>query len=402
MPEVFPPGGLDELSAAGRELWTQRVADSVRDAIVLLGVDPPTRFVLSEPDERTTHRTSVDWPGLPLRPIECVGRNDALALLDWIPTGRGRIKSLQEEYVEWRVVHDGQRICRVELTTELADYWRVLAATDPNRTLEVVATFARRDRVEPEDVYGRCDPFAPSTTAAEREDAFAAAMLADDDQSPYNDGRRAITCMTQETNTLRALVQLTLAATHPRVVKDPSSGRIRCLTCEELIPLLKNSAQLGRASDPVLVERLARLAYEGRLVALDDPVGVYIQSVALTRLRTPDSGLVTPEWLQFSRGSPADGVDGVPRWQRLTIEAPSNSGWCVSDLVDVATEEHIVHGGQIADLVQLAAVFKVSEAGVEDVGELKPSELADAVGDAARGCNGIAAELASYQQQSTT
>jgi hypothetical protein len=37
---------------------------------------------------------------------------------------RGRIRRLQEEYVEWRFMRDDMRIRRVELTTELSDYWR--------------------------------------------------------------------------------------------------------------------------------------------------------------------------------------------------------------------------------------------------------------------------------------
>jgi hypothetical protein len=45
--------------------------------------------------------------------------------LDWTPSGEeGRIRRLQEEYVEWRVVRDDVGIRRVELTTELSDYWR--------------------------------------------------------------------------------------------------------------------------------------------------------------------------------------------------------------------------------------------------------------------------------------
>jgi hypothetical protein len=45
--------------------------------------------------------------------------------LDWTPSGEeGRIRRLQEEYVEWRVVRDDVGIRRVKLTTELSDYSR--------------------------------------------------------------------------------------------------------------------------------------------------------------------------------------------------------------------------------------------------------------------------------------
>ncbi len=393
-----PPGGVDELDEAGRAQWAERVQRRVGAAVNALGLDAPSRFIVTSPDDRTPHRTLVDWPGLPLRPINCLGRHQALSLLDWTPPGEGRQQSLQDEYLEWRVVSDGARIERVELTTELADYWSLLAALDPATTLKVVGRFAREQQVDPEALYGDCDPFHPSTTPQEREAAFRKTMIDGDNQSPYNDGRAAITCMTQSTNTLGALVQLALAAAYPRVVRDRWSGKLRCLTCDELIPLLSDSAQLGRASDPVLVERLARLAYEGRLVALDNPVGVYIQSAEHTRLRTPSGDIVPPEWFRFDRGTPGSGRGDQPaRWQRVTLEVPPKTGLLVSDLIDVTTEEKITFGGQIADLIQAAVVLRVSDPDAVEVGDLEPSELAGAVADAASRCAGIDDALARFQ-----
>jgi hypothetical protein len=387
---------VDDLDAEGTALWGTRVHQYGLDAHKALGLEAPNPFVLTEPNEQTPHRTVVDWPGLPLRPVECVGREDAFALLDWVPE-RGRHHSLQEEYVEWRVVREGDRIVRVELTTELPEYWTVLAAVDPRRALELIASFAGVDEVDPRDVYGSCDPHDASTTMDERARAFEETMLGDRDQSPYNDGRAAITCMSQRSNTLRSLIRLVLAATTPRVGRDPWSDIIRCLTCEELIPLLANSAQLGRASDPVLAERLSRLAYEGRLVALDDPIGVFIQAAESTRLRTSHGEVVPAAWFNFDRGS-RRGADGIARWQRVTLEPPPGTGLTVSDLIDVATEEPISHGAQVADLIQVAAVIRVSESGVVEVGELEPSELSEAVGDAGRHCYGIDEQLAAYRQ----
>ena len=118
-------GGLDELSAAGRATWARRVEECIAEVLTDLGLDSPHRFVLAAPDERTRHRTAVDWPGLPLRRVECLTRHQALALLDWTPSGgEGRIRRLQEEYVGWRVVRDDVGIRRAELTTELSDYRR--------------------------------------------------------------------------------------------------------------------------------------------------------------------------------------------------------------------------------------------------------------------------------------
>jgi hypothetical protein len=337
-------------------------------------------FLRAAPSAETPWRTAPDWPGFPARVAGCLTRREALALLDW--HGAAGPRALQEEYVEWRVVRDGEAIRRVELTTELGDYWRVLAAFAPERTLALVAGFAGRERVAPRHVYGReCDPFARGVTPAERERAFAATMLDPEGMSPYNDGTAAICCMVQPTNTLEALLAMACAATTPRIVLDVVSGRRRCLTCDEAIPLLGGTAMGGRGSDPVLVERLGRLAFEGRLVAFDDPLGVYIAGVEHGRLRAPDGAAVPREWFRLGRGS-----DG--RRQRLVLEPPRESGLAVSDLVDAATEQPIRHGGQIADLVQVVVPLRVSDGGVVDEPLPDPAEVAEAEDDA-RDCAAV-------------
>jgi hypothetical protein len=59
--------------------------------------------------------------------------------LDWTPSGgEGGIRRLQEEYVEWRVVPNDVGIRQVELTTELSDYWRVLAAFDGSARMDLL------------------------------------------------------------------------------------------------------------------------------------------------------------------------------------------------------------------------------------------------------------------------
>lgn len=390
------PGGLDDLGVDGRQAWTRRVNDCI-DEISQGLTNGPNRFVTHPLTAATPHRTAIDWTGLPARLVACVTRARALELLDWTaPRGNGRVRRLQEEYLEWRVVRDDDGIRRVELTTELSDYWRVLAAHEPQRALDLVAEFAG-DRVDPAAVYRDCDPFDPATTPEQREAAFEAAMLSDDDPSPYNDGTAAITCMVQRSNTLAALAALVLVATEPRVMRDLASGKLRCLTCDECIPLVGEAAQAGRLSDPVLVERVSRLAFEGRLAALDDPVGVYIQGVEHTRLRTPFGEVVPPAWFTFDRGSgPAANDDGRPRWQRLTLEAPAPSGLRISDLVDVATEQPIQYGGQIADLVQVAVVLRVSDANVRATGLLEPTELKTVAVDEARGYAALREHLEEY------
>lgn len=294
---------------------------------------------------------------------------------------------MQEEYVEWRVVRSGRGIECVEFTTETSDYWRALAAHEPDRLRKLIGEFAGEE-ADFSELYGELDPFAKSVTAGDREQAFVEMTLAGG-TSIYNNGQHAICCMVQPSNTLGALVSLAVAASTPRAIRDPGvDGRLRCLTCSEATPLLGGCAQLGRASDPLLVERLGRLASEGCAVTVDIPLGIDIRSVQHTRLRRPDGCPVPEEWFVFSREMEPLKNGSRPRYQRLKLQIPEAEDLCISDLADVATEERIVSGSQIADLVQVAITLRVSSPGVITVDLRNPIEPQPAREDP-YGCNDL-------------
>jgi len=343
------PGGLSDLGAEGRAAWDGAVARCVGAAVPAGG----HALVLARPDARTPHVTGPDWTGLPVRVVGRLGRARALRRID---ADRG----LQEEYLEWRTVRDPDgTIRRVELTSELRDYWRVLAAHEPARTVDLVGALSG-DAVRAVDVYGVSDPAA--VAPAERAEAFATTMLGR--ASPLNDGRRGICFMAHPSNDLASLAALVAASATVCTTRDPETGRSRCASADEIIPRLGGAAVAGRASDPVIVERLGRLAFERRLVALDDPVGVYVHGVEHTRLRTPDGGTVPAQWFARGRGLAAgESADGRGRHQRVVLEVPAGEGFAVSDLVDTATERTIRSGAQVAELVQLRVLVRTSDAG---------------------------------------
>ena len=347
-----PPGGLDELGTAGRRAWSARYRAMLTE--LAAGDLGPNPYLQPAPDARVPWRTAPEWQGFPARVGECLGRTAALEILD-----RGA-RELQEEYLEWRVVRDGDAIRRIELTTELSDYWLVLAAHEPARTVELVAEFAGRP-VSPQELFG------DARTSQEREQAFESSMIGPAPIGPLNDGREAICCMTHSSNALFGLLRLAYAATAPRVVRDVLSGRLRCLTCDEAIPTLRRAAVRGRFSDPVLVERLGRLAYEDRMIAFDDPLGIYVDGVEHDRLRTPDGDRVPADWFVSGRGR-----------QRLVLECPADAGFAVSDLVDDATEQPIRHGGQVAELVRLVLPLRTSDGGAVGGSMPDPVEVARA------------------------
>lgn len=343
---------------------------------------PASRRLLSSPTASPPGRLTCEWPGLPARVVRCLGREQAFEVLDvkigGVDEGRRR---LQDEYVEWRTVRDeaGQLI-RVEFTTELPESWAFLAAHAPQVALATVAAMAGEDAVDPVELFGDCDPFHSRTTARDREEAFTERMLSPL-AGPYNNGDRAICCMVHPTNTLAALVALASAAVLLRQVSDAAGTPRPCVAGHDLLPCLGDAAVAGRASDPLIAERFAALAWEGRSVAFAEPVGVYIVGMQAGRLRTPDGAVVGSDWFHFGRGAASD--DGLVRWQRLTVEAPPGQPHVLGDVVDVATEEPIRHGAQLAELVQIGLHLAVGPPGAIPCDDFEPARAKDSPEDCA-------------------
>jgi hypothetical protein len=358
------PGGLKQFGPDAQEAWDKAVAGAFPAS--------PSDHLLTQPDEQTPDTAAVDWPAKPVRVFDCLPDADAARLLDWRSAAGdlGRL-ALQEEYLEWRVVRDDSgRIERVEMTTEFPEYWEVLAAWQPEDTLALVAELAGADSVPAEEIYGDHDPLSSGSTPKARLGAFRARMTGRRGipASSYNNGRDAICFMIQGANTLPALVQLVAAAASPLFVEDEHSGELRPMSGSEAIADGNQAAVPCRNSDPTVVEKIVAAACAGRKLALDDPIGIYIQSVQHQRLRQPDQSEVPVEWFEFGRGvGVEDSPDGRIRYQRLVFEVPAEeNGLAVGDLVDVDGRK-IEHGSQVADLVQLAAFARVGAEGVVEV-----------------------------------
>lgn len=338
------PGGLDELGAEGKAAWAHAIADLVSKEHMPPGLH-------AAPTRATGERTSIEWAAYPERIEACVGRAQAHRLLDRGARGRG----FQEEYAEWRMVRDADGTARrFELTTELAAYWEVLATHEPDRTVDLVSEFAG-EPVAAEQLYG-ADPATMDPPA--RRKAFRKAA-----RGPLNDGRKAICCMIQPTNTLSGIVHLAAGSARPRWVVDAHSGDARAMSGREAIAAARGPfadfAQDCRNSDPLIVDRLVKLANEGRVIALDDPVGIYITSVARHELALPGGDDVPQEWFEFGRG---EARRDRPLFQRLTFEVPAGTGFGLGDLTSRRTDTKIEHGAQIAELVQVALYLRTGAA----------------------------------------
>lgn len=370
---MAPARVLDDLSPGEESQWSGRVLGELNAAILNLRKDeeaPPVRIGV---DETCIEHRVLEWPANPARLERCLGRRRALRLLDWVGkdgTPHGRIRH-QDEYLEWRVVRDAGRIRAIEVTTEFPEYWEVLAGYAPSRTLELLREFSGGAHISTEAVYGKIDPFNGKTTPAARIAAFRSMMLATGGSnrfprgptSPFNNGAAALCCMIHRDNSLAALLRLVVSSARPYLVRDRLTGRTRFPSGSEAILGMQAWATDFRNSDPLVVERIVRWGTEGRLVALDEPIGIFIRAVQHHELAQSDGSDVPETWFTWSRGHAASlGPAANARYQRLRLEVPPDADFGIDDLIVRRTGEPLMYGGQLAELIQLALYVRTSPA----------------------------------------
>ena len=163
------PGRADELTEELVSKWNETIAAAYDSQ------DPSLKsrfFELDWEGLREANQTdAVKWPGDPAEPSFCIDDEIAQLLSDWGKEGR---HALHNEYCEYAVISmpDGTgrlRPKRVQVTTELREYWSCVAIRDPGRVRAMAAEVLVR---EPgwEELFGVADPHALSE--AEREVAF--------------------------------------------------------------------------------------------------------------------------------------------------------------------------------------------------------------------------------------
>lgn len=374
---VMEPGMLNDLSGEGQADWDRYVQGQLQASIDQSGT---IQFVGHGDQSLEQGIVVVDWSGFPVRIREClqsvVSTN---RLLDWRFNNQpyGRLFGAHEEYLEWRTIRNAAgKIIRVEMTSEVQEYWLSLAKYHPATTLQILGEFAREASPAPfEEVYGDLNPFTSSPE--ERGDAFQQMMLPSTTNglteiaSPYNNGQKAIAFMANSVNTLSAALFLAAFAAFP-YVKRQGTGTTP-LTGREAIRFTEQAAQDCRDSDPSIVGSVINFAAQRRKIALLDPPGLYIGSIASQNLVLPDGATPVPEdWFRFSRGSkivdPQSGQT-LSLAQRLVFEVPAGQDFVVGDILDATTGGNIEFGAQIAAQVSIGLYAKASPTNVVTVAD---------------------------------
>lgn len=234
-------------------------------------------------------------------------RDDPTRLLR---TGDSRLN--QMEYVEWHVTYDRGRISKVTFSTEVPEYWSILAREEPEIVLALY-----RSLVGPE---------------VRREDLFPEGEY--DPQNVWN-VRHGIVHLAYHTSTLVA-----------------ARGQLSIFANEAIAPTNDNFSVVGygdtHASDARIQLDVKGVRRLGLRVAPKDPVGIYIAGWDDSGFTKPD-GHPVGDYFRIVRGQPGAAL-------RVEYQVPEEEGFLVGDIL--IGGRRIESGGQLAE--QLTVVTSVS------------------------------------------
>lgn len=174
----------------------------------------------------------------------------------------------------------------------------------------------------------------------------------------------------QRNNTLRAQINLGADATVRRINAQgqPVRDMDKLIRCSRFGGIYRNSDpnvylsfspfRSGTLIDHLLTlsqigVRINNLAYENTLITVENPVGLYFDSVSFRHLEVPPGHTHNPnDFWTYTRGTAAnDNPTGHAYWVRGVFEVPADYGYVVGDLLDSRSGEKIQWGSQLADYI---------------------------------------------------
>jgi hypothetical protein len=353
------PGFADSASAAVLAAWNQEI----QSTFTSLRGDPDlarsTPYLL--PDPANVPGPPVDavhWPGDPAEPRFCLNAAWAQKLSDWGVRGR---HLFHNEYCEYAVIlrpdaAGRMRPKRFTATTELAEWWTIVATHDPT-LLRQMATEVLGTEPSFADLYGggvtlpatlspqqRRIRFASQVAGnGQHKDLEAAGVLAD----PIGDlNTRNALFMSHQINGLDDLIYIVMFGAQPYAVR--SGGAYRRARLHEIFQAQGATQLACRNADPAAAQGaydqvLRSIAPDGATargcqLAFANPIGMYIRSFNGAGLTYNDDA-VPASWTKLRRGKP--GFE-----QRLEFGPPDDEPVFLDDvLVEQGAEQTPLIGG---------------------------------------------------------
>ena len=275
---------------------------------------------------------AVTNPEFPLFPLY---KKNAQGAFDLIPITYRR----QDEYCEWHVVRENNRIRRIYFTVEPPEYWEFLAQQDFSLVLELYRELLHDPSIPGTDLQWQHDVYR-RVGKEQHELEYRAG-----DYNPWNvwNTRHGAIHLTHWANRLSQEVELASDVTLGWPVQSEPNGKVNGHT---LICCYRYGS-VNRSSDPIIGAGVFNLASQGLSVALADPIGVYILPFELPGLLDPDDNPIGDVGLTFVRKSPDS-----EKILRAEVAPPPGANYTLDQCT--LDGKPLEYGGQIAQQIRIA------------------------------------------------
>ena len=361
------PGNLNELKPQLLKVWSDIITREISRQTA-------SRFFKDNPANITNGQeiASVRWSGAPAEPRFCLNRTWAQKLSDWSVRGR---HNTQNEYCEYRVLTAVDQLGRVrqkrvEFTSELREYWVVLAMHDPDALRGAVNSILGRIPTWKE-LYDHSDPL--SLNEDERRIRFSTTVAGNGKRidlinagvpgqpiGPLN--RDNILFLTHPINGLDDLIYIVMFGATPYRVNE--NGVERKAELQEIFRASNAESLACRNADPAAAAGSFDVVSKGHEVAFSENLGMYLRPLN-QNIFEYNGQQIPKSWINYSRGS-----QGMH--QRLVFGPNDNDNVFLDDIYikKGASKEKIIGGYQIAEVLEVGPLVVVGSPG-----SIKPTDI---------------------------
>jgi hypothetical protein len=358
------PGLADQINSTLVQKWN----DMIQSHYELLQPSYGTRFFSLDPQSLSSSaQVTISWFADPAEPKFCIGPEVAQQLSDWGVRGR---QELHNEYCEYRIIEKPDssgrmRPKRVQVTTELREYWICIAMHDPNKLREMTEAVIG---FEPswEDLYGVNDPLSLSVEHRKIEFCKLMAGHGNDRQLeeagvPSQPTGKINTVnalfMTHPINGLDDLLYIVMFGAKPYAALE--GNRIQQATREQIFLEFGVQQLACRHADPAAAMGAYGAAFKGKPIAFGNPLGMYILSFTRDIFLLEDQP-IPDNWVRWSRGQPK--IEEKPSmWQHLEFGPADDEPWFLDDIRIAygASREPLVGGFQLLQNMEVGPLIDV-------------------------------------------